>query len=185
MSPYDKKPKQFFAELAVDLTNVISQASYCAGFEVKAWRCTQLSEVKQPREFGAFSAKQLTLFIQRLRTARTMRSFLLDYDANFRGDRANHDNIFKFLRACEYGLPQLFAVVELFQKTEGYISDYSLFLHELSRWFRAEELKNLDEEGIPIQISERFYQVGDDRISLTAKLAVAALTGSDFRRLYT
>jgi len=138
-----------------------------------------ITSVKYPREFGAFSYKQLTLFIQKLRMSSTMKAFLLDHDSNFLGDRANHDNVFKFLRSCEYGLPQLFSVIELFARSEGYAPDYSLFLHDLSRWFRAEELKNLDEEGIPIQISERFYRVGDDRNALTAKLAFAASAGSE------
>jgi len=138
-----------------------------------------ISKVKQPREFGAFSAKQLTLFIQKLRMTKSMRNFLIEHDNNFQGDRANHDNIFKFLRACEYGLPQLFSVVELFSKAEGFSPDYSLFLHDLSRWFRAEELKNLDEEGVPIQISERFYRAGDDRVSLTNKLEAAVTQRSE------
>lgn len=133
-----------------------------------------ISSVRSAREFGAFSDKQLTLFINRLRHASTMRAFLLEYDEGFQGDRVGHDNIFKFLRACEYGLPQLFSVIEMFVKAEGHHVDYSLFLHELSRWFRAEELKNLDEEGIPIQISERFYRAGDDRTTLTERLAIAA-----------
>ncbi|MER9407270.1 hypothetical protein NKI36_24880 [Mesorhizobium caraganae] len=135
-------------------------------------------KVKQPREFGAFSASQLTLFIQKLRSSATMRNFLLDYDTNFQGDRSGHDNVFKFLRACEYGLPQLFSVVEMFVRSEDYVCDYSLFLHELSRWFRAEELKNLDEEGIPIQISERFYVSGDNRASLTLRLEQAVMVGA-------
>ena len=147
---------------------------------------TLISSVRSAREFGAFTDKQLTLFISRLRQAATMRDFLLEYDQGFQGDRLGHDNIFKFLRACEYGLPQLFSVVEMFVKAEGYHADYSLFLHDLSRWFRAEELKNLDEEGIPIQISERFYRRGDDRATLTGRLAKAARSASsdmsDFER---
>jgi len=135
---------------------------------------TLISSVRSAREFGAFTDKQLTLFINRLRLSASMRYFLLEYDQSFQGDRVGHDNIFKFLRSCEYGLPQLFSVVEMFVKAEGHHADYSLFLHDLSRWFRAEELKNLDEEGIPIQISERFYHAGDDRAMLTERLAMAA-----------
>jgi hypothetical protein len=33
----------------------------------------------------------------------------------------------------------------------------------MPRWFRAEVLKNVDEQGVPVQISERFL-VGDDTI---------------------
>lgn len=134
-----------------------------------------ICKVKSPRDFGVVSEKQLTFFINKLRRASTMRQFLIDFDANYEGDSVGYDNIFKFLRACEYGLPQLFSVVEMFVKALRQGADYSLFLRELSRWFRAEELKNLDEEGIPIQISERFFATGDDRKSLIRKLTAAAI----------
>lgn len=133
-----------------------------------------IASVRSPRELGAFSSSQLAFLISRLRQARTMREFLLAHDADFQGDRILYDNIFKFLRACEYGLPQFFSVIEMLIRAEGRSADYSLFLRDLSRWFRAEELKNLDEEGIPIQISERLYRKGDDRAALTSRLAIAA-----------
>lgn len=47
----------------------------------------------------------------------------------------------------------------------------------MSRWFRNEALRNLDEEGIPIQISERFLRSGDDRSSLAQRLAQTAIKG--------
>lgn len=80
-----------------------------------------------------------------------------------------YDTVFKFLRACEYGLPQHFAVVEKFVKQHAPTADYSLFIESISRWFKPDELKNLDEEGIPIQISERFYE-GEDKEQLVEKL---------------
>ncbi len=133
-----------------------------------------ICNVRSPRQFGMFSGSQLTFFINRLRHAPTMKAFLTDYDDDYEGSAESHDNVFKFLRACEYGLPQLFGVVEIFLKKKYEFIDYSLFIHDLSRWFRAEELKNLDEEGIPIQISERFFVLGDTRDSLTNKLIDAA-----------
>jgi hypothetical protein len=117
--------------------------------------------------------------ISRLRQNRELKGFLLWFNDNFRGEDTEFDNVFKFLRACEYGLPQVFALVELFAKAYWPQTDYSLFLRELNRWFRAEELKNLDEEGIPIQISERFYTAGDDRASLLNKLQTAVSSLSD------
>lgn len=133
-----------------------------------------ICKVRRPTEFGAYTPKQISYFINQLRFARTMRDFLLDYDTGYIGDPVSHDNIFKFLRACEYGLPQFFSVVEIFVKKNFPKTDYSLFLHDLSRWFREEVLKNLDEEGIPIQISERFLKKGDSREDLIAKLIAAA-----------
>lgn len=131
--------------------------------------------VRSPGEFGVFSAKQLTYFISSLRQTGSMKAFLNNYDAQYRGNAESHDNVFKFLRACEYGLPQLFSVIELFVKRHDENVDYSLFLHSLSRWFMPEELKNLDEEGVPIQISERYYSHGDTRAQLIEKLGRAAV----------
>lgn len=133
-----------------------------------------ICKVKRPNEFGCYSAAQLAFFISQLRSAVSMRQFLLEYDQRYQGQFAGHDNIFKFLRSCEYGLPQVFSVVELFVKRYYPDTDYSLFLHDISRWFRPEELKNLDEEGIPIQISERFIRPGDSKEALTNRLTQAA-----------
>jgi hypothetical protein len=55
------------------------------------------------------------------------------------------------MRYCEYGLPQLFSVVEMFAKRLSLVTNYSLFVAEMPRWFRAEVLKNLDEQGMPVQ----------------------------------
>ncbi|HZY18241.1 MAG TPA: DEAD/DEAH box helicase [Ramlibacter sp.] len=136
-----------------------------------------ICKIKRASDFGAFTPKALTYFINTLRLTRSMKDFLRNYDQRYQGKAEAHDNIFKFLRACEYGLPQWFAVVEVFVKQQLPRADYSVFLQGLSRWFKAEELKNLDEEGIPIQISERFHN-GEDRKGLTQKLARLAITKS-------
>lgn len=117
-----------------------------------------------------------------------MKSFLRTYDESLKGDADNFENVFKFLRACEYGLPQAFAVVELFVNRRKPVADYSLFLRELSRWFRSETLKNLEEEGVPIQISERYAAEGDTRAQLVARLLSALSSNSSdlsaFERLW-
>jgi len=128
-----------------------------------------ITTVRSPSTFGAFSAKQLAFSINKLRKAATMRRFLLDHDQTYKGHVDSRDGIFKFLRACEYGLPQWLGLVELFVSQHASV-DFSYFIRELSRWFRAEELKNLDEEGIPIQISERFHCKGETRAELIQRL---------------
>ena len=132
--------------------------------------CQVISKHKAINGFGAFSPKQLTLLINKLRQASTLKGFLLEQDRNYQGPPQGRDNIFKFLRACEYGLPQHFSVIELFAKQMDYKVDYSLFIGGISSWFRDEILKELDEEGIPIQVSERFYNDGDTKASLKVKL---------------
>lgn len=134
--------------------------------------------VRSATNFGAFTTLQLPFLINSLRMTPTIRQFLLEYDKKYRGKPEAHDNVFKFLRACEYGLPQHFAVVELFVKQHDSSVDYSLFISSLSRWFKPEELKNLDEEGIPIQISERFFD-GESREALSQKLLDLANKTSD------
>lgn len=134
-------------------------------------------KVRRPTEFGAFKANQLTYLIHALRKAPSMRVFLREQDANYEGAPEGYDMIFRFLRGCEYGLPQWFSLVEAFVRSFGGGADYTFFVQSLSRWFRAEELKNLDEEGIPIQISERFHQ-GEGKDALIEKLAGLAQSGS-------
>jgi|TARA_R100001143_G_scaffold23196_1_gene24058 hypothetical protein len=134
--------------------------------------------VRKSTEFGAFSPNQLTYLIHALRKAPSMREFLLEQDANYQGSPEGYDTIFRFLRACEYGLPQWFSLVETFVHSFGGGADYTFFVQSLSRWFKPEELKNLDEEGIPIQISERFYE-SEGKTALIEKLAELAQSGSN------
>lgn len=132
--------------------------------------CQLLSEHKPVVGFGAYNPPQLATLINRLRGATSLKSFLLSQDESYKGKPEGRDNIFKFLRACEYGLPQHFAVIELFVKQLVEGADYSLFVGGLSSWFKPEVLKELDEEGIPIQISEKFYEDGDTKASLKLRL---------------
>jgi hypothetical protein len=136
-----------------------------------------ICSVKNARDFGAFSAKQLAYLIRRLRSPASLSAFLLEHDSSFQGDTASYDNVFKFLRACEYGLPQLLALIGIIVRKHYPDADYSYYVREMSRWFRNEALRNLDEEGVPIQISERFVRADDDRNSLARRLALIATQG--------
>lgn len=137
-----------------------------------------ICEVKTPQQFGAFSAKQLTFMINELKAPKSLRDFFLEYDTRFSGEIANYDYVFKFLRSCEYGLPQLIIIIEFFVKKQFPEVDYSFYVREMSIWFRNEALRNLDEEGIPIQISERFLMPDDDRNSLVKRLKDIAINGN-------
>jgi hypothetical protein len=132
--------------------------------------CEVVCHVNKASTYGASSFSQLAKFIGDLSRASSLREFLNEYDRSFRSELKFYDSIFKFLRACEYGLPQIFAVVEMFVRADGRSADYSLLLREISRWYRPECLKELEEEGIPIQISERIYSDGDTRASILNKL---------------
>lgn len=138
-----------------------------------------ICRIQKPQTFGAWSVSQLAYYIEQLRRSRTLRKFLLDSDENYRGKPEGHDAIFKFLRACEYGLPQYFTALEVFVRQREPEVDYSLFIGSLSSWFRPEILKELDEEGVPVQIAERFYRNDDTKAMLLKRLETAIANDSD------
>jgi hypothetical protein len=129
-----------------------------------------ICEVRNANEFGIMSAAQLAVYLTNLRSHGTLRGFFHWHSASYRGQPGQQDNVFRFLRACEYGLPQLFSVVELFAKRIWPATSYGLFIAEMPRWFRAEILKNLDEQGVPVQISERFLLRNDTNEALRERL---------------
>lgn len=139
--------------------------------------CSVVCAVKRPSEFGCRSAKQLAFYISKLRESRSMVEFFAWHSENYRGQPREHDNVFKFLRGCEFNLPEYFAVIELFLTKAGVRANYSLLLAELPRWFRDEALKILEEQGVPIQISERFLEAGDTAAILGARLRDLAAHG--------
>ncbi len=49
-------------------------------------------------------------------------------------------------------------------------ADYSFFIGGVASWFRPEVLKEIDEEGVPIQISEQYYVDGDSKSNLRSRL---------------
>jgi hypothetical protein len=136
--------------------------------------CEVICSVRRPGEFGVRSAAQLAHYLSKLRSNNTLKQFFRWHSNTYKGNPSERDNVFRFLRACEYGLPQLFSVVELFAKRLNSSTNYSLFVAEMPRWFRAEVLKNLDEQGVPVQISERFLQANDSIESLRQRLIAAA-----------
>ncbi|GHD55483.1 hypothetical protein GCM10017083_34470 [Thalassobaculum fulvum] len=132
--------------------------------------CAVICKVRNASEFGVRSPAQLAFYLSNLRSNNSLREFFRWHSGSYRGQAHQQDNVFRFLRACEYGLPQLFSVVELFAKRIQPTTNYSLFIAEMPRWFRAEVLKNLDEQGVPVQISERFLAHNDTIESLRQRL---------------
>jgi hypothetical protein len=61
-----------------------------------------------------------------------------------------------------------------------------LFVAEMKNLFRPQCVKVLDEKGVPIQISERFYRPNDTTDGLATRLLGLALSGatamSEFER---
>lgn len=136
--------------------------------------CRIICAVRRARYFGARSHRQLALFLHRLRISWKILEFFQQYSSTYWGRETDMDQIFRFLRACEYSLPEFFAAIELFvRKFEG-DANYGLALRELPRWFKPEPLKVLEERGIPMQISERFLRKNDTPGQLGRRLIRAA-----------
>lgn len=132
--------------------------------------CEVIGHVKKPQEMGCASYKQLAKYITELRHAGTLKAFFHWHANSYQGDEDKIDGVFKFLRAVEYSLPKYFAVVELMVLKAGEVADYNLLVAQMPRWFRADALKMLEEQGVPIQISERFLQAGDTVTALSNRL---------------
>ena len=132
--------------------------------------CEVISHIRSVTDFGVYSYKQLAMYLNMLRGKPTMREFFLWHSSSYRGDPEKIDGVFKFLRAAEYSLPEYFAVIDLIVRKLGGDSNYDLFLAGMPRWFRADALKLLEEQGVPMQISERFLQAGDTVDSLGQRL---------------
>lgn len=129
-----------------------------------------ICKVKRARDFGVKTANQLTMYLNQLRRRTAIKEFFAWHSKSFQGEEETLDNVFKFLRACEYSLPEYFTCVEVFARKSGLAADYSLFAAEMPRWFRPEVLKVLEEQGVPIQISERFHKTPDTVSSLGRRL---------------
>lgn len=141
--------------------------------------CQVLCAVKPARELGVMSHRQLAYYINRLKNEATFKGFFEWHSRSYRGPADNIDNVFRFLRACEYSLPEYVLAIQEFARSEGVDADYAYLLGGLPRWFRDDVLKNLEERGVPIQIGERFFVAGDTLSSLTVRLQRAAHSNGD------
>lgn len=141
---------------------------------------TLICKIDRPSTFGVRTARQLAFYIDKLRKASTLERFFSWHSANFRGKTTEWDSVFRFLRACDYSLPEYFSAIEVFVKQHHTHADYSFFVVSLARWFRPGVVKELEELGIPAQISERFATGKDTAAQLVLRLREAA-RGSDSR----
>ena len=134
-----------------------------------------IGHVRPHRKSGAGSINQLNFLLRKLEHSDSFKEFHRSYDENPGLKQQYYESVFTFLKSCEYGLPQLFTIIDVFVQSEGRDSDYSSYVHDLGNWFIPSILKDLDEEGIPIQISERFFRPGDNRARLLERLTNAIL----------
>jgi hypothetical protein len=139
-----------------------------------------ICKIEGPSMFGVRTARQLAFYIDKLRKANTLEQFFSWHSANFRGKPKEWDSVFRFLRACDYSLPEYFSAIYAFVKQQHPRANYSFFVSSLARWFRPGVVKELEELGVPAQISERFARSDDSAAELVRRLREAAIK-SDWR----
>jgi len=132
--------------------------------------------VKRANSFGVRSAKQLALYVDKLRRAKTLKAFFHWHTSGFQGKKSDWANVFKFLRACEYSLPEYFGAAEMFVKNLRPKANYSFFIGALVSWYRMPAVKELEDQGMPAQISERFIRSNDTADSLADRVRKVAMS---------
>ncbi|BDL41827.1 DEAD/DEAH box helicase [Methylorubrum sp. GM97] len=135
---------------------------------------------------GLHSAAQVGWAWSQLGQIHTFPSYLRWFSRTFGKDgnlSAGVDTAFQFLQACEFIFPRSIAAIEALvghAMPRAKIA-YSPFIVSLENWYRPVWLKQLDEAGVPIPLSERLRKrIGDvdDRAG-----AIAAIKNLDFNNL--
>ncbi|TWE05936.1 helicase-like protein [Pseudomonas sp. AG1028] len=77
------------------------------------------------------------------------------------------DRVFQFLQACEFKFPQKVMAIESIVKSLVPTAklDYSFYAAALESWFRPAWMKQLDEIGVPLPLSEKMARYLDSPIS--------------------
>jgi hypothetical protein len=63
--------------------------------------CQVICQVRRPGVFGVKSAAQLAVYLSNLRSNDTLKGFFRWHSGSYRGEPKSHDNVFRFLRACD------------------------------------------------------------------------------------
>ncbi|MBW8358111.1 MAG: hypothetical protein K0M54_30170 [Pseudomonas sp.] len=113
---------------------------------------------KRNERYGRISFKQVSWAWSQLNYYRALPDFLRWFTTIFgkEDEQENIDRAFSFLQACEFNFPKsIMAIQSLVRKVAGVDVDYSLYVASLENWFRPSWMKQLDEIGIPMPLSER------------------------------
>ncbi len=148
--------------------------------------------LKSRHSLGLYTGAQVSWMWATLQKCKTLGAFLRFFGRTF--VRADNDetvsdaveNAFKFLQACEYTFPTIIVAAEALVKSNTGPNDanYFPFVSALENWFRPEWMKQIDEVGIPIPLSERLLPYIDapkDRHDAIEKIFNLDLSGkADF-----
>jgi len=146
---------------------------------------------KQKNEgFGRISFRQVSWAWSQLSYYKKMPDFLHWFTGKLGRLEENDSSIdraFQFLQACEFKFPQKVMAIESIVKSisPGAQLDYSFYAAALESWFRPAWMKQLDEIGVPIPLSERVSNYlnspasSDDAILQLSKLNLKDFPGLD------
>lgn len=105
------------------------------------------------------SAKQMAWAWDKLFKERVLSDFLLWFQETFSPEKEQEgiERAFEFLSACEFNHATAVAAVNalVLEVDQALKANYSLFSHELEAWFRPSWVKEVDEMGVPVPLSER------------------------------
>jgi len=139
---------------------------------------------------GLYTGGQVSWMWGMLQKCRTLAAFLRFFGRTFvredEGETVSDsvENAFKFLQACEYTFPTIIIAVEALVKSNSGddTANYFPFVSSLENWFKPEWMKQIDEIGIPIPLSERLLPlIGDpvDRHEAMKRIFSLDLSGKD------
>jgi hypothetical protein len=108
---------------------------------------------------GLHTPAQVGWAWSQLRSTKTLGGFLRWFARTFFSEDApaGVDAAFQFLQACEFSFPRSIAAIEalVLHANPGAAVNYSPFITLMENWFRPSWIKQLDEAGIPVPLSER------------------------------
>lgn len=141
--------------------------------------------------FGRLSFKQVSWAWSQLAYYKKTSDFLNWFTFKFGRQEdidSSVDRVFQFLQACEFKFPQKVMAIESIVKSivPDAELDYSFYAAALESWFRPAWMKQLDEIGVPMPLSERISNhlnnpiSSEDAIYQIAKLNLKDISGLDF-----
>ena len=112
-------------------------------------------------DYGAPTWRALTYWIHDLKRTQDASAFLQArlHSRQTRTIDEVIDDVFKFLRACEFNLPRLFGLIQdIINELSGDLEidpvNYSYIIRGQENWFMTDGVKILEEYGIPLRDSK-------------------------------
>ncbi|MBT9247858.1 DEAD/DEAH box helicase [Gemmobacter fulvus] len=134
------------------------------------------------------SAKQTAWAWGKLLKLPNLGSFLLWFQTTFSSDEVQDgiERAFEFLGSCEFNQATSVAAVNalILEINPNFKAGYSFFALQLESWFRPPWMKELDEMGIPVPLSERLLRyLGRPDDYAAALSAIASLPIDEIKGL--